>query len=103
MFGLRVLLPSLALLALAASPPLRAQALPARSAAIRRAAESITASTYRERVAVISHDSMRGRDNPSAGLDATAEWVAAAFRRVGLRPGGDDGTFIQRYRLRRSP
>jgi len=71
-------------------------------AAARRAAESITASTYRERAAVIAHDSMRGRDNPSPGLDATAEWVAAEFRRIGLRPGGDAGTYLQRYRLRRS-
>jgi len=92
--------------AVAAALPLSAQAPQAAPATVpaaaRRAAESITASTYRERVAVIAHDSMRGRDNPSPGLDATAEWVAAEFRRIGLRPGGDAGSYLQRYRLRRS-
>jgi hypothetical protein len=93
---------SLALLAIAASTPLRAQDSPARSAAIRRAAESISASTYRERVAVIAHDSMRGRDTPSPELEKTASWVAAEFRRIGLVPFGDARQFIQRYQLRRS-
>ena len=96
------LLPSLALLAIATSTTLRAQESPARAAAIRRAAESITATTYRERVAVIAHDSMRGRDTPSPELEKTASWVAAEFRRIGLVPRGDARGYIQRYQLRRS-
>ncbi len=43
---------------------------------------------------------MQGRDTPSPGLDRTAEWVAGEFRRFGLRGGGDDGGFVQRYPLR---
>lgn len=31
----------------------------------------------------------------------TAAYVADAFRRFGLQPGGDSGTFVQRYRLAR--
>jgi hypothetical protein len=92
---------SLALLTATAALPLRAQDGPARTAAVRRAAESITASAYRDRVALVAHDSMRGRDTPSAGLEKTAAWVAAEFRRIGLRPGGDEGRFVQRYALRR--
>lgn len=103
---LRRPLASLVLLAVAAASPLSAQApynAPATAtAAARRAAESIAEASFRDRVAVIAHDSMHGRDNPSPGLDATAAWVAAEFRRIGLRPGGDAGTYLQRYRLRRS-
>jgi hypothetical protein len=40
---------------------------------------------------------MMGRDTPSRGLDLTAQWIADEFRRFGLTPGGDDGTFLQRY------
>jgi len=98
---LRTLAP-LGLVAAAAASPLPAQASRSATAAARRAAESIAEGTFRDRAAVIAHDSMRGRDTPSPGLDATAEWVAAEFRRIGLRPGGDAGTYLQRYRLRRS-
>ncbi len=40
---------------------------------------------------------MGGRDTPSEGLEAAARWAAAEFARMGLEPGGDSGTFIQRY------
>jgi len=94
----------LALAALAASP-LHSQARRGQApspAAVRRAAESIAEASFRERGTLIAHDSMRGRDTPSPGLDKTAEWVASEFRRIGLRPGGDQGSYIQRYQLRRS-
>jgi len=67
--------------------------------AIEQAANSITADDMYRRVGVIAHDSMLGRDTPSPGLDRTAAYIAAEFARLGLKPGGDDGGFIQRYPL----
>lgn len=64
------------------------------------AVRSITARDFLHRVGVIAHDSMRGRDTPSPELDQTAEYIAAEFQRMGLAPGGDNGSFIQRYPLR---
>jgi hypothetical protein len=66
---------------------------------LRRAAETITARDYYDRISVIAHDSMMGRDTPSPGLEMTAVWIASEFQRFGLEPGGDDGTYIQRYGL----
>jgi len=43
---------------------------------------------------------MLGRDTPSEGLDMTAAWIAAEFERYGLQPGGDDGTYLQRWPYR---
>ena len=63
-------------------------------------AATITPSDVAWRVGVIAHDSMQGRDTPSPGLDKTAAWVASEFRRMGLRGGGDDDGFLQRYPLR---
>ena len=91
--------------AVAATSPLVAQNRSTRlptAAAIQRAAETITATQFRDRVGVISDDSMRGRDTPSPELEKTAVWVASEFRRIGLRPAGDQGSFIQRFQLRRS-
>jgi len=71
------------------------------AAAQERAAATITAADIAARVTRLAHDSMRGRFTPSPELDQTAAYIAAEFRRFGLEPAGDSGTFIQRYRLDR--
>jgi len=58
---------------------------------------SITPGDIARRVAVIAHDSMRGRATPSPQLDQVAAYVAGEFSRLGLEPLGDDGGFVQRY------
>jgi hypothetical protein len=88
----------LAALALTATAP-AALAQPQR-ATLETAAATITEADYLRRVGVIAHDSMQGRDTPSPGLEKTAAWIADEFRRMGLRGGAADGTFIQRYPLR---
>jgi hypothetical protein len=71
------------------------------SAPLMRAAATITARDVAHRIGIIAHDSMMGRDTPSRGLDRTAQYVADEFRRFGLRPGGDDGSWFQRYSISR--
>jgi hypothetical protein len=43
----------------------------------------------------IAHDSMGGRDTGAPGNFKATEWVAASFRRSGLQPAGENGTFFQ--------
>lgn len=62
---------------------------------------SITAVDVQRRIGIIAHDSMEGRSTPSRGLEATAAYIAREFKRLGLSPGGDSGTFVQRYPLSR--
>jgi hypothetical protein len=64
------------------------------------AVESITTADVAHRIGVLAHDSMRGRDTPSPELELAAAYIAAEFGRFGLTPGGDDGSFIQRYAVR---
>jgi hypothetical protein len=85
--------------ALAIAPFFVARGQVAPSAA--RGAETITAADVRRRIFVIADDSMMGRDTPSRGLELTAQYIADAFRRFGLKPAGDDGTFLQRYAISR--
>jgi hypothetical protein len=80
----------------ALASPLAAQA-PNRSLA--QAAATITEADVMRRVHIIAHDSMMGRDTPSRGLDMTAQYVADEFKRFGLKPGGENGTFFQRYQI----
>ena len=61
------------------------------------AASLITSDEVLRHLGTIAHDSMRGRDTPSRGLELTAAYIAAQFKAYGLQPAGDSGTFIQRY------
>ena len=62
-------------------------------------AAAITTEDVRRRVGIIAADSMLGRATPSPQLDQVAAYVAGEFRRFGLAPGGDSGTYLQRYPL----
>ncbi|MGH7518550.1 MAG: M28 family peptidase [Gemmatimonadales bacterium] len=66
-----------------------------------RAAATITADDVARRIGIIADDSMLGRDTPSPGLELTAKYVADEFQRFGLKPGGDEGTWFQRYAVTR--
>ena len=78
--------------ALSAPLSVRAQA-----PAVTRAAGTITEADVRARIAIIAHDSMGGRNTPSPGLTRTAEYIAREFKRLGLKPGGDAGSYLMKY------
>ena len=65
------------------------------------AVATITPSDVASRIGILAHDSMLGRDTPSRGLELTAQYVAGQFRRFGLRPGGENGGWLQRYPITR--
>lgn len=64
---------------------------------VARGAAAITESLVKRHVFVIADDSMMGRDTPSRGLTLTANYIAAEFKRLGLKPGGDGGSYLQHY------
>ena len=61
--------------------------------------ETITAADIYARVSFLASDALRGRDTPSPGLEAAAAYLVAEYRRLGLEPAGEDGTYYQRYPL----
>src|SRR2546430_9607016 len=64
-----------------------------------RGAAATPTEGVRRRIGITAADSMLGRATPSPQLDQVAAYVAAEFRRFGLKPGGDSGTYLQRYPL----
>jgi Zn-dependent M28 family amino/carboxypeptidase len=64
-----------------------------------RGEAAITEALIKRHIDVIADDSMLGRNTPSRGLDLTAAYIAAQFKRLGLKPGGDSNSYIQRYPL----
>src|SRR5262245_22403894 len=57
--------------------------------------DAISANSLRGHLSFIASDLLEGRDSPSRGLDIAAEYIAAQFRRAGLEPVGDAGSYFQ--------
>lgn len=65
------------------------------TALAQRTTTPITAADLRTRLFLIADDSMAGRATGSWGNYQAAEYVASEFRRLGLKPGGENGTWFQ--------
>ncbi len=91
---------SLAVLALGVVP--LAQPAPVVPPAVRAAAEAISAEQLAWDLAVLASDDYRGRNTPSPGFDAAADYITARLAGAGVNPAGDQGGFRQHYELRES-
>jgi Peptidase family M28 len=56
---------------------------------------AITAHDLEARLTAFAHDSMMGREAGTSWNFKATEYVAGEFRRLGLRPAGENGTFFQ--------
>jgi len=79
-----VLCLSLALVGVAAAPVLAAEPSAAR---------------YSEDVKFLASDDLEGRGNGTPELERAADYIADQFKRAGLRPAGEDGTFFQKFEI----
>jgi Zn-dependent M28 family amino/carboxypeptidase len=60
------------------------------------AMQSIDAEHIRAHVRYLSHDLLEGRGTGQRGGDIAAEYIATQFALDGLKPAGDNGTYMQR-------
>jgi hypothetical protein len=70
----------------------------ARAGTLARTGETssdITEADLRHRLFLIADDSMMGRETGSEGAYKATEYIAAEFRRLGLEPAGENGTYFQ--------
>src|SRR5262245_17530754 len=68
---------------------------------VQRGVDTISAAQMKDYLTFIASDEMEGRDTPSRGLDTTAKFIAMNLARWGFKPGGDNGSYLQRIELRR--
>lgn len=61
----------------------------------RRTSAEITANDLRTRLYQIADDSMKGRRVGEPGNTKTTDYIAREFKRLGLKPAGEDGTYFQ--------
>ena len=60
-----------------------------------RTTSAITAADLRTRLFLLADDSMGGREPGGIGDYKATEYIAAEFRRLGLEPAGEHGSFFQ--------
>ncbi|MEW4528575.1 M20/M25/M40 family metallo-hydrolase [Maioricimonas sp. JC845] len=61
------------------------------------AIESIQADDLADHVNFLASDTLEGRESGSAGGRAASAYIADHFRRLGLKPAGDDGSYFQEF------
>jgi hypothetical protein len=59
--------------------------------------QSINAEDLRSYLTYLASDALQGRETSYPGEKMAASYIADHFRTFGLRPMGDDGTFLQHY------
>jgi hypothetical protein len=78
----------------AAKPPVVTAALPLKRDP-QPTTPAITAADLMTRLYIFADDSMMGREAGTAGHAKATEYIARELQRLGVRPGGDNGTYFQ--------
>src|SRR3970040_2210901 len=50
---------------------------------------------YIEHVRFLASDDLQGRGNGTPGLEKAADYIIKQFKKAGLEPGGENGTYNQ--------
>ena len=69
------------------------------AAALHAAPGDIDADRLLDHIKFLASDDLKGRASGSPELERAADYIAQQFRAIGLRPGGDDGTWFQPFAL----
>lgn len=70
------------------------------SATEKEIADKITVASIKEATAALSADDMQGRGTMQPGGDKAANWIADRFQKLGLKPLGDKGSFLQKVEFK---
>ncbi|MDP9347586.1 MAG: hypothetical protein M3P24_00310, partial [Gemmatimonadota bacterium] len=62
-------------------------------------APQVSAEDLRLRVGILADDSMRGRRTGTPGIRAASDYLVREARRLGLRPAGENGSYLARVPL----
>ena len=78
---------------------LRRKGAPAPAGNVEAAKALVTEGLLREHVAFLADDALQGRCAGYPGNDQAAEYIAAAFKEAGLKPGGEEGGYFQKFKV----
>jgi Zn-dependent M28 family amino/carboxypeptidase len=82
------------------SPGAATKALSGLSAAESEAAATLKAETIREVTEALASEPMQGRGTAQPGGDKAAQYIAERFSKLGLKPLGDNSSFLQKVNFK---
>ena len=68
-------------------------------AAVHAAPGGIDADRLLDHIKFLASDDLKGRASGSPELERAADYISQQFKAIGLKPGGDDGTWFQPFEL----
>jgi hypothetical protein len=63
-------------------------------------AARIDLQTIKKHTAALASKEMEGRGTMQPGGDRAAEWIAARFKELGMKPAGDKGSYLQKIEFK---
>ena len=88
--------------ALLLSPAVQAQAPLKLPAPVVAALEQVKPEAIKAHIAYLADDRLLGRKAGTPGYQMAVDYVAGQLKTLGVQPAGENGTFIQKVRLRRA-
>src|SRR5256714_7259242 len=79
-----------------ASPTAQAASVPAE---LKPALDSITSDDILKHIKTLSSDEFEGRGPGTRGEELSVNYITEQFKRIGLKPGNPDGTYVQKVPL----
>ena len=58
-----------------------------------------TSKEFLEPIKYLASDKLKGRGDGTKELDEAAQYIAKHFKKFGLKPAGDNGTYLQRFKI----
>ena len=65
----------------------------------KEAEPQFTSAEFLEPIKFLASDKLKGRGDGTKELDEAAQYIAKRFKRFGLKPAGDSGTYLQRFKI----
>ena len=69
---------------------------------IKKAMDRIDTNTIRSHIAYLADDKLKGRLPGTEGYQMAVDYVIDQYKKIGLKPGGDNGGFTQKLIIRKS-
>jgi hypothetical protein len=58
-----------------------------------------TSKEFLEPIKFLASDKLKGRGDGTKELDEAAQYMAKRFKKFGLKPAGDNGTYLQHFKI----
>jgi len=64
--------------------------------------QTVSVENIKKHISVLSNDSLQGRGTGTIGEDKAANYISQEFKKIGLKPVGDDNSYLKSFQYKQS-